>query len=114
MGPELRSRLFWQLALPLLTAANVALAVADLVVARWGGGLSWAQVVGGAFCCAVGGFLIGAAAAHTFWRAAAEQQARRWRGLFDVLLKLSEVARLDTATLRAVKEEAEEALRKEA
>ena len=42
------------------------------------------------------------------------QQARRWRGLFEVLLKLSEVARLDTATLRAVKEEAEEALRKEA
>jgi hypothetical protein len=110
-GPDPRVRAFYTLAVPLLWAANLGLGVADLVAAG-GSRAAWLQETAAALCFVVAGCLAGAALARALWRAAAEEQARRWRRLFETLLELTALEGVDAAALRRLKAEVEEALRR--
>jgi len=108
-----RSQAFYLLVLPLMAVANLALGVAGLTAGP-GHRAGWAELAAGGFCFAVAGFLAGAAVMRSVWRAAARQQARRWRRLFEVLLRVTELAELDATALRGLKDDADAALNKEA
>jgi hypothetical protein len=68
------------------------------------------DLLAGAFCCAVGGCLVGAAIARAVWRAAAVRQARRWRRLFELLLMVTESTSLSASELGDLKDDAERLL----
>ena len=92
MDRDRRRQAFYLLVLPVIAVANLALGVAVLAAGP-GHRAGWAELAAGGFCFAVAGFLAGAAVMRSVWRAAAQQQARRWRRLFEVLLEVRELAR---------------------
>ncbi len=105
-----RVRAFYWLILPALAALNLLLGLANLAALAPRQWMGWLDLLVGAFCCCVAGWLAGAATARAVWRAAAQMQARRWRRLLEVLLKWTEVAPISVTEMRRLKAEAEATL----
>jgi len=98
VGP--RTRLFFQVLLPLGILANLALGLiilAGLDPARW---TQWLQIGTGAFCCFVAGWLSAALWSKVYWNRSMARQVAVWRRIADAFFAWIEDAQLPADALR--------------
>jgi hypothetical protein len=77
--------LFYRVILPLLILANLGLGLfilSRLTPLEWQG---WLELLTGAFCCAVAGWLMAASWSRSYWGAAMKSQLTRWRRQVDII-----------------------------
>ena len=111
MSRPAQGRLFYRVFLPLSVAANVILGLAVLVQLRPVGWLGWLEVLTGAFCFTVVGWLTGSAWSKSYWGGAMARQVMAWRQIADTIFAWMEEVPLPAEALHRLKTSLDEAMR---
>jgi hypothetical protein len=102
--------IFYRFVLPGLTVANLGLGLVMLTMVGPGSIASWLELVTGAFCCAVAGWLAGAAWSKWYWGSAMERQVRTWHRVVDAMFRWLEEAPVPVDSLRVLKRSVDKAI----
>lgn len=103
MSKRSAGRFFYRVFLPIAVAVNLGLGVAVLSNLRPGGWLGWLEVVSGAFCCVVAGWLAASAWSKSYWGSAMVRQITAWRQIADAIFVWLEDAPLPAEALQRLK-----------
>jgi hypothetical protein len=102
-------RLFYRVFLPAAVAVNLGLGLAVLNELRPEGWLGWLEVLTGAFCCMVAGWLAASAWSKSYWGSAMARQITAWRQIADAIFVWLEEAPLPAEALQRLKTSLDEA-----
>jgi hypothetical protein len=108
MSNRSAGRLFYRVFLPIAVAVNLGLAIAVLSNLRPEGWLGWLEVLSGAFCCVVAGWLAASAWSKSYWGSAMARQINVWRQIADAIFVWLEEAPLPAEALQRLKTELDE------
>jgi hypothetical protein len=103
-------RFFYRVFVPIAVVANLGLGVAVLSNLRPDGWLGWLEVVTGAFCCIVAGWLAASAWSKSYWGSAMARQITAWRQIADAIFAWLEDAPLPAEALQRLKASLDEAM----
>ena len=103
-------RIFYRVFLPAAVAANLALGVTVLIDLGPNGWIGWLEVLTGAFCCVVAGWLAAAAWSKSYWGSAMVRQITAWRQIADAIFAWLEEAALPAEALQRLKASLDEAM----
>ena len=102
-------RMFFAVFLPLGVVVNVALGLVIIINAlNPQGWAEWLQVVTGAFCCVVGGWLAAAAWSKSYWNRNMARQVAMWRRIADAFFVWLENAPVPAESLHGLKSSLDE------
>ena len=96
-------RVFFAVFLPMGVLANLALGLIILTGLKPESWAGWLQVVTGAFCCMVAGWLTAAAWSRSYWSQSMARQVAVWRRIADTFFAWLEDAPLPADSIRALK-----------
>jgi len=99
-----RSRFFFRVVLPFVTALNLVLGFITLSMLAPSGWIQWLEVATGIFCCFVAGWLAAVAWSKAFWGSAMERQVAAWRRVVDTLFRWLEDAPVSIDSMHRLKE----------
>ena len=102
--------IFYKFVLPAFTLANLGLGLYTLTMLGPTGWLAWVELGTGAFCCAVAGWLTGAAWSKSYWGSAMERQVRTWRRVVDAMFRWLEEAPVPADSLHLLKRSVDKAI----
>jgi hypothetical protein len=108
MSNRSAGRMFYRVFLPLAVALNLGLAIAVLSNLGPVGWLGWLEVLSGAFCCVVAGWLAASAWSKSYWSSAMARQINVWRQIADAIFAWLEEAPLPAEALQRLKTELDE------
>jgi hypothetical protein len=91
--------LFYRVFMPAAVITNLGLGLVVLATLRPYGWLGDVEVVTGAFCCAVAGWLAATAWMKSYWGGAMARQAKAWMVMVDAILGWLEDTPLPTGAL---------------
>jgi hypothetical protein len=96
-------RIFYRYFLPLGVLANLGLGVLLIAGLRPEGWAGWLEVITGAFCCVVAGWLAAAAWSKSYWNRSMARQVATWRQISDAFFGWLEEAPLPPESLQGLK-----------
>lgn len=105
-----RQRLFYAVFLPAGVIANLGLGVvilAGLNPERWS---DWLQIVTGALCCVIAGWLAAAAWSKFYWHRSMARQVATWARIADAFFAWVEEAPVPPESLNTLKSTLEDAV----
>jgi hypothetical protein len=103
MSARSAGRLFYRVFLPIAVAVNIGLGILVLSNLRPQGWLGWLEVLSGAFCCLVAGWLAASAWSKSYWGSAMARQIIVWRQIADAIFVWLEDAPLPAEALQRLK-----------
>jgi hypothetical protein len=110
MSAKSAGRFFYRVLVPIAVVVNLGLGVAVLSNLRPDGWLGWLEVVTGAFCCGVAGWLAASAWSKSYWGGAMARQITAWRQIADAIFAWLEEAPLPAEALQRLKASLDEAM----
>lgn len=104
-----REALFYRVVLPVLTLANLVLAVMVADSLRPNGWLQWLALGTACFCCAVAGCLTASLFSKSYWAQVITAQVATWRRMADTILEWIEELPVSNEALDRLRRSLEEA-----
>jgi hypothetical protein len=103
-------KIFYCLILPGFTLGNMGLGLFLLTMLHPPGWMAGLELVAGALCCCVAGWLGGAAWTKSIWGSAMERQVRTWRRIVDAMFGWIEEAPVPADSIHTLKRTLDKAI----
>jgi hypothetical protein len=106
-----RQRFYYRVFLPLGVVANLALGLVILTnLIKSDGSVGWLELVTGALCCTIAGWLAAAVWSKSYWNRSMARQVAVWRKIADAFFAWVEDAPLPEETVYRLKASLDEAV----
>ena len=102
--------IFYRYVLPGFTLANLGLGLYMLTMLSPASWTAWLVLITGAFCCAVAGWLAGAAWSKSYGGSAMDRQVRTWRRVVDAMFRWLEEAPVPVDSIHVLKRSVDKAI----